>query len=101
MSRGCSIHRTLNHLGETSVRVTSHLCEKAFRLSSAVVATINWVLPFWFNVVTKRVETDDDRSQITDLLGPFSTHAEAERALDSAHACSKQWDNDDDAGQRA
>lgn len=54
-------------------------------------------MAFWYNVATKLVETDDNRSQSVDLLGPFATRNEAERAFESAHARTEKLDAEDKA----
>ena len=60
-------------------------------------------MSFWYNVSTRQVETDDNRSAAGDLLGPFSTRAEAEGAIESAHRRAKSaedadaaWNGEDD-----
>jgi hypothetical protein len=50
---------------------------------------------FWFNLRTGRVETNNDRSQGKDLLGPYATAAEAEQALQSARERTRRWDDED------
>lgn len=50
---------------------------------------------FWYNVRTGKVETDDDKSQSKDLLGPYATEAEASRALRSAAERTRHWDEED------
>ena len=47
---------------------------------------------FWFNTRTGRVETDYDKSQSKDLLGPYATQAEAEQALAIARRKTEEWD---------
>ena len=47
---------------------------------------------FWFNTRTGRVETDYDKSQSKDLLGPYASQAEAEQALSSARRRTEEWD---------
>lgn len=54
-------------------------------------------MAFWFNVTTGRVETDEDKSQGDDLLGPYASEAEAERALDIARQKTERWDEEDRA----
>lgn len=50
---------------------------------------------YWFNTRTGQVETDVDRSQSKDLLGPYATHDEAARALQTAHEKTEKWDDED------
>jgi len=50
---------------------------------------------FWFNTRTGRVETDYDKSQSKDLLGPYPTQADAEQALSKAAQRTESWDEDD------
>ena len=50
---------------------------------------------FWFNVRTGCVETDYDKSQGKDLMGPYTTQAEAENALRSARERTRSWDEED------
>jgi hypothetical protein len=49
---------------------------------------------YWFNTRTKQVE-EGRQSDYTDLMGPYSTRAEAEAALDTAAARSEAWDEED------
>ena len=50
---------------------------------------------FWFNTRTKQVETEYDKSQSKDLLGPYASQAEAEQALTSASRRTEDWDEAD------
>jgi hypothetical protein len=50
---------------------------------------------FWFNTVTGKVETDENKGQSKDLLGPYATEAEAEQALDTARRRTEEWDEED------
>ena len=38
-------------------------------------------MPYWFNVDTGQVETDDDRSQDANVMGPYDSHDAAANAL--------------------
>lgn len=49
---------------------------------------------YFFNTRTKTVETGQ-LSSWEDLMGPYSTRAEAERALETAKKRSESWDDDD------
>jgi hypothetical protein len=50
---------------------------------------------FWFNLRTGRVEADYDKSQGKDLMGPYPSHVDAERALRSARERTQDWDEAD------
>jgi hypothetical protein len=50
---------------------------------------------FWYNLRTGGVETDYDKSQGKDLMGPYATPAEAENALQSARERTQRWDDED------
>jgi len=50
---------------------------------------------FWFNLRTKQVETVHDKSQSKELLGPYPTREEAERALETAQDRTEKWDEED------
>lgn len=54
-------------------------------------------MAFWYNVTTRQVETDENRSEAADVLGPFATREEAEQAIDAAHRKSKAWEDQDAA----
>ena len=38
-------------------------------------------MPYWYNVDTGQVETDDNRGQDANVMGPYESEAEAARAL--------------------
>ena len=50
---------------------------------------------FYFNTRTGQVEEIADKSQSKDLLGPYASRAEAERALSTAHERTEKWDEED------
>lgn len=50
---------------------------------------------FWYNLRTGHVETDDDKGQGKDLMGPYATQAEAENALQGARERTQRWDDED------
>ena len=52
-------------------------------------------MPYWFNVDTGQVETDDTRSQDATVMGPYDTEEAASRALDTARANTERWDAED------
>ena len=50
---------------------------------------------FYFNTRTNQVEELADKSQSKDLLGPYGSRDEAERAVQTAHERTEQWDKED------
>ena len=54
-------------------------------------------MPYWYNVDTKQVETDENRSQNANVMGPYDTHEEAAAALETAAARTAEWDEEDRA----
>ena len=50
---------------------------------------------FWFNTATGKVETDENKGQSKDLLGPYPTEAEAAQALDVARRRTEAWEEED------
>lgn len=52
-------------------------------------------MPYWFNVDSGQVETDDDRSQDANVLGPYDSHEAASNALQHARENTEQWDRED------
>jgi hypothetical protein len=50
---------------------------------------------FFFNTRTHQVEELSDKSQSKDLLGPYASRAEAERAVQTARERTEQWDRED------
>ncbi|MEK4241202.1 MULTISPECIES: methionine aminopeptidase [Janibacter] len=52
-------------------------------------------MAYWFNIETQQVETDDNRSQGEDVMGPYETEAEAAAALATARAKTEAWDEED------
>ena len=57
-------------------------------------------MPYWFNVDTGQVETDDDRSQDATVMGPYDSHDAAANALETARANTERWDREDRSGTR-
>ncbi|MFP5335778.1 MAG: SPOR domain-containing protein [Actinomycetes bacterium] len=49
---------------------------------------------YWFNTKTRQVE-EGHQSDWTNLLGPYATRAEAERALETARQRTETWDEED------
>jgi hypothetical protein len=52
---------------------------------------------WWYCLRHKRVESDDDRCPIADLLGPYKTRDEAEHALERA---AKRTEDEDERDYR-
>lgn len=50
---------------------------------------------YWFNVRTHEVE-EDRQSDWKQLIGPYATRAEAERALEKVQQRNEAWDRDDE-----
>ncbi|TKV28216.1 SPOR domain-containing protein [Arthrobacter sp. NamB2] len=50
---------------------------------------------YWFNVRTHEVE-EDRQSDWSQLIGPYATRAEAEKALEKVQQRNEAWDKDDD-----
>jgi hypothetical protein len=50
---------------------------------------------YWYNTATGQVETDEDRGQAKDVMGPYETREEAARALQTAHERTEKWDEED------
>ncbi len=55
---------------------------------------------YYFNTVTQTVETEITKSQSKDLLGPYSSYAEASAALMVAHQKTEAWDQADQEWQK-
>lgn len=54
-------------------------------------------MAYWFNINTRQVESDEDKSPSDDLMGPYATEAEAAQALQTAAAKTEAWDEEDRA----
>lgn len=52
-------------------------------------------MSYWYNTATGQVETDENRGQAQDVMGPYETEAEAARAIQSAHERTEKWDAED------
>jgi hypothetical protein len=50
---------------------------------------------YWFNVRTRQVQTNYDRGQSKDLMGPYPSAEAASRALQSAAERTEAWDEED------
>lgn len=54
-------------------------------------------MAYWYNVETRKVETEETRSPGADLMGPYATEDEASRALEIARLKTERWDEEDRA----
>ncbi len=54
-------------------------------------------MQYWYNVSTGRVESDDERSQGAEVMGPYASEEEASHALETARARTEAWDEEDRA----
>ena len=54
-------------------------------------------MAYWYNLTTGQVESDDNKSQSDDLMGPYDSQAEASKALDTARQRTEAWDEEDKA----
>lgn len=54
-------------------------------------------MPYWYNVETGTVQSDEERGQNADVLGPYETREEASRALETARAKTEEWDEENRA----
>lgn len=54
-------------------------------------------MAYWFNVDTRQVETDDNKSQGDHVMGPYDSQEAASSALESAKSRTEQWDAEDKA----
>lgn len=52
-------------------------------------------MEYWYNIRTGKVE-EGQQSQGKELMGPYSTRAEAEAALTTAAERTEAWDEADD-----
>jgi hypothetical protein len=50
---------------------------------------------FWYNTRTGQVETDEDKGQGKDLMGPYATREEAAHAFERARERTEAWDEED------
>ena len=50
---------------------------------------------FWYNTRTGQVETDVEKGQGKDLMGPYASREEAAQALESARRRTEAWDEED------
>lgn len=54
-------------------------------------------MAYWYNLNTGQVESDDNKSQSDDLMGPYDSQADAAKALDTARQRTEAWDEEDKA----
>lgn len=52
-------------------------------------------MQYWFNIQTRQVESDDEKSPGAELMGPYATREEAARALETAAERTEAWDEED------
>ena len=52
-------------------------------------------MPYWYNITTGSVESDENRSANDQVMGPYDTHEEAAAALTTAAARTEKWDEED------
>lgn len=52
-------------------------------------------MAYWFNIESGQVESEENRSQGADVMGPYETEAEATSALATARAKTEAWDEQD------
>lgn len=54
-------------------------------------------MPYWYNINSKQVETDENRGRNDEVMGPYDTEEEARNALASARENTEEWDAEDKA----
>lgn len=52
-------------------------------------------MSYWYNTATGQVETDENRGQAQDVMGPYETREEAANAVQSARERTERWDAED------
>ena len=52
-------------------------------------------MAYWYNLTSGQVESDENKSQGDDLMGPYDTQADAARALETARERTEAWDEED------
>ena len=52
-------------------------------------------MAYWYNIASGQVETDSNKSQSDDLMGPYDSQAEAANALETARKRTDTWDQQD------
>lgn len=54
-------------------------------------------MPYWYNINSKQVETDENRGRNDEVMGPYDTEEEARNALARARENTEEWDAEDKA----
>jgi hypothetical protein len=54
-------------------------------------------MAYWYNVSSGQVESDDNKSQSDDVMGPYDSQEEAANALQTARERTEKWDAEDKA----
>jgi hypothetical protein len=54
-------------------------------------------MAYWYNVSSGQVESDDNKSQGDDLMGPYDSQEDAANALQKARERTEKWDAEDKA----
>jgi hypothetical protein len=52
---------------------------------------------YWFNVDTRQVVTDETKGPGDNLMGPYTSEADAALALETARERTERWDEEDRA----
>ena len=52
-------------------------------------------MQYWYNVDSGQVETDETKSQGAHVMGPYGSHDDAARALQTARERTEKWDSED------
>ncbi|XVX21736.1 methionine aminopeptidase [Actinomycetota bacterium] len=52
-------------------------------------------MAYWYNIETRQVEDDDNRSPGENVMGPYETREEAANALEIARQKTEAWDEED------
>jgi hypothetical protein len=71
--------------------------ESRHTVVAPVAAQEESVMPWWFNVDSGQVETDETRSRDANVMGPYDSEAAAAQALETARANTERWDDEDRA----
>ena len=50
---------------------------------------------YWYNVDRGEVQSDAERGQNANVLGPYETAEDASRALETAREKTERWDEED------
>ena len=52
-------------------------------------------MQYWYNIRKGCVETDENRSQNEEVMGPYDSEEAAAAALETARANTERWDEED------